>query len=631
MHAIDIHIQNARTSITNMKNAFFVLLLAAESLYAPVLNGMPTTQSEVTSVIGTENGHEYVDLGLSVKWATMNIGASSSEESGSYFAWGETMPKMIYYNKNYKFKGNPDTLPPKVDAATVNWGGRWRMPTKAEFLELMYYCTWSWTTVNDSSGYLVTSKKNGNSIYLPAAGYIEKQKVYYTNEQAIYCSSSLCNRYPQTLYFKSTEYDIYNEYCPENGMAIRPVLGDVVPLAEQLALESTIEKKKEEEEKLRLAQEKLLLDALIQQVGQVDSTRLENGHEYVDMGVSVYWATMNVGSRTPSDPGDRIAWGETKTKSEFTPQNYTYEFHTEIHEWDENTMFIEYKPEHHHHVQIETHYLPQVFDAASANWGGDWRMPTPAECQDLLDNCTYKWATINGRNGYLLTSKINGNTIFLPDGGGYNYRLNNRGCTFWSSANCDNTNYSHGLTVFSDLVRVDHNLRHLGYYIRPVRPSPSAKTSLAGDDIPDNVILYRAKGKLRETEDKLGYGLHPYNFDGIAYDKAIYITITNHTFSNGVGTITFSGAVTELELFAFFGCADLCEILLPATVRKIEAYTFSGCRVLDEITCRATVPPAVGENAFPHYRTLYVPAESVSAYRNAEEWKKFKNILAIPR
>lgn len=123
---------------------------------------------------GTIRGHKYVDLGLSVKWATCNVGATAPEEYGDYFAWGETTPKSEYTAENSKTnEKNIGVISSNAayDAATVNWGGSWRMPTEAEIQELMDNCTWTWTTQNDVNGCKVKSKKNGNSIFLPAAGF----------------------------------------------------------------------------------------------------------------------------------------------------------------------------------------------------------------------------------------------------------------------------------------------------------------------------------------------------------------------------------------------------------------------------------------------------------------------------
>ena len=124
---------------------------------------------------GTINGNTYVDLGLSVKWATCNVGANSPEDYGDYYAWGETSTKSRYdeYNCETYGKSIGDIGGTSRDVAHVKWGGSWRMPTWTEFEELLNKgnCTWGWTTLNGKKGYKVTSRKNGNSIFLPAAGH----------------------------------------------------------------------------------------------------------------------------------------------------------------------------------------------------------------------------------------------------------------------------------------------------------------------------------------------------------------------------------------------------------------------------------------------------------------------------
>lgn len=128
------------------------------------------------------SGGQAVDLGLSVKWADMNVGASSPEDYGEYFAWGETEPKSAYNwstyfdslnasNENFKkyYIDGKTSLDPEDDAAHVNWGGTWRMPSIDELKELRNNCEWYWTTRNDVNGFLVVGP-NKNSIFLPAGG-----------------------------------------------------------------------------------------------------------------------------------------------------------------------------------------------------------------------------------------------------------------------------------------------------------------------------------------------------------------------------------------------------------------------------------------------------------------------------
>ena len=150
-----------------------------------VIHSDSSAQSKETNRI---NGHEYVDLGLSVKWATCNIGAENPEDFGDYFAWGETKPKKKYSESTYehcikKFLSceyidiGEDIAGTKFDAARANWGDSWRLPTKSELDELKNKCVWTWTTQGDHGGYEVTGL-NGNSIFLPAAGTRDGESVF---------------------------------------------------------------------------------------------------------------------------------------------------------------------------------------------------------------------------------------------------------------------------------------------------------------------------------------------------------------------------------------------------------------------------------------------------------------------
>ena len=164
------------------------------------------------------NGYGYVDLGLpsGTKWATCNVGATNPEDYGNYYAWGETTTGSTY-------TGNPTTLPSSADAATANWGSGWRMPTKAEMVELNTNCTVTWTTQNGVNGRLFTGP-NGNSIFLPAAGY-RAVGVSSAGSYGFYWSSSLYpsgTRYAWDLKFHSDDYgmDYSNRIY---GLSVRPV------------------------------------------------------------------------------------------------------------------------------------------------------------------------------------------------------------------------------------------------------------------------------------------------------------------------------------------------------------------------------------------------------------------------
>ena len=194
---------------------------------------------------GTENGYAWVDLGLSVVWATMNVGASSPEEHGGYYAWGETEPKEVYDWSTYKWcngsstsltkyntNSNNGTVDNKTqleltdDAAYINWGGNWRMPTDAEMTELREQCTWTWTTQNGENGYKVTSKSNANSIFLPAAGYRGGNSFINVGNSGFYWSSSLRTDSPYGAWYVSVSYlgnvRRGNDYR-YSGHSVRPV------------------------------------------------------------------------------------------------------------------------------------------------------------------------------------------------------------------------------------------------------------------------------------------------------------------------------------------------------------------------------------------------------------------------
>ena len=137
--------------------------------------------------------YEEVDLGLpsSLRWATCNIGANTPEEYGDYIAWAEAFPKAEYTSANYSFGSyNPTVLEPANDAATIRWSYGWRMPTKEEWEELYNNTTVTWAQENGVNGRLFTAN-NGNTLFLPAAGYYNGSSLYDEGIYGEYWSSSL--------------------------------------------------------------------------------------------------------------------------------------------------------------------------------------------------------------------------------------------------------------------------------------------------------------------------------------------------------------------------------------------------------------------------------------------------------
>lgn len=184
-------------------------------------------------------GYEYVDLGLSVKWATCNVGAGNPAMLGDYFAFGEVEPKTNYTWDTYKWctsenntlialtkyyksiTGSPIKLSVEDDAARANWGGEWRMPTSSEIDELHKYCTWELT----SNGYKVRSSKNGNYIFLPAGGCMNGTSPFKLGEHGYYWSSGIVNDSPKlthVIYF-NTDSHYSSQLSREKGALVRPV------------------------------------------------------------------------------------------------------------------------------------------------------------------------------------------------------------------------------------------------------------------------------------------------------------------------------------------------------------------------------------------------------------------------
>lgn len=169
-----------------------------------------------TPVTGTENGCAWVDLGLSVKWATCNVGATAPEKIGDKFQWGAVTTSASYTTED------PYVLPLEMDAAAVNMGGKWRMPTKAEMEELVSNCTWKQKVIGTMNGYEVKSNVNGGSIYLP---------VYYDSytTDGYYWTSSLSNssnngyESPYSLHFNEESITLVKAYLRSNEYPIRGV------------------------------------------------------------------------------------------------------------------------------------------------------------------------------------------------------------------------------------------------------------------------------------------------------------------------------------------------------------------------------------------------------------------------
>lgn len=408
------------------------------------------------------NGHEYVDLGLPSGnlWATCNVGANAPEEAGDYFAWGETEAKDAYHYATYKWYNLSNSKYTKYciraeygevdnrtiielldDAANVNWGGNWRLPSREDMIELQEKCTWEFTSIKNVPGYKIKSKVNQNSIFLPAVGYYKNSEKIEDGLYGYYRTSSLSDYQSLALYlyFNSDAVSRTESLARCFGMTIRPVLsknfsyeikfdgnGDtgvgtmpttLVQYAELFNIPNNNFSKQgcefigwnTKSDGTGIAyknQDAFSVVSSLTLYAQWYKTETTVAHEYVDLGLSVKWATCNIGANKPEEAGYYFAWGETKPKA-------IYDLTT--HKWCNGTpySYTKYCLSSTYGTVDNKKNLESLDDAAVVNWGGNWRMPTYAELKELYEQCSWIYVTQNGVKGYRVTGP-NGNSIFLP-------------------------------------------------------------------------------------------------------------------------------------------------------------------------------------------------------------------------
>ena len=413
--------------------------------------------------------HEYVDLGLpsGTLWATTNIGAINPADYGDYFAWGEKETKSNYDWSTYKWcKGSESTLTkyctdnsygyngftdgltrilPEDDAATANWGSNWQMPTKVQFEELISssYTTTEWTSKTGKEGFLnygllITSKSNGNSIFLPASGErVETYSASGVDTYGDYWSRDNKSAASYVLQFNSKRSNSSSLIFRNLGLSIRPVY---VPHYK---------------------------------------TCPDNNHPHlIDLGLpsGAKWSCCNLGASTPETFGDYFAWGETVPKNDYTWSNY---------KWCKGSdhKLTKYCPSNSSNgyngfADDLTELMPED-DAATANWGGEWQMPSKEQMEELLNssNTTVKWTQNGYENyGFLITSKSNGNSIFLPAGGCYGENSNHLPGSdypkgFYWARTINSSLIADGLWLNQDEIETSGNYRYAGQSVRPVRSS----------------------------------------------------------------------------------------------------------------------------------------------------------------
>lgn len=380
-----------------MIKTIFSTILSTFLLTFPMLAMGQTT--------GILNGHEWVDLGLKsgVKWATCNVGASSPSDFGDYYAWGEINTKDKYTQENYNGSNR------LYDVANAKWGNGWSLPKRSDIESLISECSWEITKINGHNGFKVTGP-NGNSIFFPAAGSNGDIPLYVTqNQECSYWSGTARGDHFAVALYKpinSNQSESIGAIWRYYGLPVRPVV-------------------------------------------EVPTTGTLNGHNWIDLGIGVKWATCNVGASSPSDYGNYYAWGEISTKSNYNRNNSdTYE--REMQDIGTNPSY----------------------DVARAKWGSTWRLPTKEEMKNLKKKCKWEWTTQGGHKGMRVTGP-NGNSIFLPAAGFRRkdtlFNVGENG-DYWSSTPDEyNTNSSWRLDFDDEEdVYVLSYLRCTGFSVRPV-------------------------------------------------------------------------------------------------------------------------------------------------------------------
>ena len=364
------------------------------------------------------DGYRCVDLGLSVKWATCNIGAAAETDAGAYLAYGEMEAKSTYTEANSTAFGHAQF--DYYDAAAAERGSSWRMPTDAEWAELIDHCKWTWTTINGVAGYIVRSRINDSEIFLPAAGRCVDSSTGDYGVAGCYASSDIVPHdatLAQCMLFDNTSRKLTN-VNRSWGISVRAVsTAEAVEMAD-----------------VPTAQLPVVLRDVSVIADEPTHGALVRNSECVDLGLSVRWARCNVGAASPEESGKYYAWGEIMTKSTYIESNYHVRYRPPEAERNmagtgqDNTSVG-------WNVQPQRMQAPRFSDVARSQLGGSWRMPTKSECQELIEKCRWQYATLNGCNGYQIIGP-NGNWIFLPAAGVYigtTVQHNGAECHYWTA------------------------------------------------------------------------------------------------------------------------------------------------------------------------------------------------------
>lgn len=419
-----------------------------------------------------------VDLGLSVKWANMNLGADSPEDYGNYYAWGETEEKEEYTWQTYQY-GSTQNLGENFnisgtenDAAHVHMGNAWRMPTNIELKELFDNCSWTWTSQNNVNGYRVTSRKVGytdKSIFLPAAGFKYDKLLRSIGSWGAYPSSVqlannsehisvVCFKDASNLEYRANGSWFFNDFWGEDtyrfvGRTIRPVASIYNAASDGLALDVRTDSCT-----WRLGDNTAVLHGTVSSmtpftrvvtagfiIGKNDSITIDSSiktypqqitqastisqtlpvydnmgywyRAYVVTADSVIYGKARHYGREAVDlglPSGRL-WANMNVGAT-TPEDYGGYYAWGETEEKETYTWGTYQYGSKQNLGIDSNISGSEHDVAHVNMGNAWRMPTYSDIWELWDMCSWTWTSQNNVNGYKVTGP-NGNSIFLPAAG----------------------------------------------------------------------------------------------------------------------------------------------------------------------------------------------------------------------
>ena len=444
----------------------------------------------VEAGICPDNNHPHViDMGDLGQWSCCNVGAQAPWEYGGHYAWGEVSTKDFYdwstytqckgsYNNCYDL--GPDIAGTAFDAAQAVMGGKWCMPSQSQ-LDLLVtiekyrynesigsyvtFGTTQWYELNGVKGWLL-SHKNGNKIFLPAAG--RKIESYHWDEgQLFYWTSTLYSDWDYLSmayrFYKREDYTNFVWDERRYGYSIRPVIGNSI-------------KPDNPDDPAVLA-------------GICPNS---NHPHIIDMGSAGKWACCNVGAEGPWEYGGLYAWGETATKESYSWSNYAH--------CDGSAETVHY---------LGRNIAGTKYDAATAAWQSKWAMPSFRQLVGLID-LEMQWTELNGAYGWKITAS-NGNKIFVPKNPSYN------GAHYWSASLQKDDVISAKSIYFDDLEwkttmwKDDRFItgasdRYLGLAIRPaygadksdpedIEPDEAAKENYCPDNNHPHVIDMGAAGK----------------------------------------------------------------------------------------------------------------------------------------